>query len=412
MKLLTRIATAMIFCCAAPAAQRASDYQDAKRLAKENASDIVVLVIGSDWNQPSRRYATAWNDAAFVSSLPPQTILLCWDKQESPDEAAKACALKNKECPAAVRSIPGLALIDQDGRLVGSRNGAQELGDPSMLVRHIKSLVAIREQRDACWKRAEQIQGVKRAEALGQGLDIMGQRLGHAKAYDPVLQEIKKADPDDKSGYVGKYQFPGADLAPHVLSTYAQKKLFSEGENYLLQWHRNSRLDAEQRQHLHAARFCLYQNWPEKQAMVRKALEDLRDVDPKSIMGQSAARYLEHLFPPLTYEGGWKPSHLKGQRSSWKMDVTRQISEKRNYALTFQYQSGGDALVIHGTKLMDRQGELSVDEHAGSTGHQNKENTYRFSLKRRPVGQVWLHTEVSAGTRNDSAGTFLIETAP
>lgn len=409
MKQLIYILYSIAFSSLSGAAQRAADYPEAQNLAKQQGSDIVVLVVGSDWNQPSKRYAETWNDATFAKTLPDKMVLLCWDKVENPDEAGKALTLKNKDCPAAVRSVPGLALIDKDGRLVGTRNGTQELGEPRQLSLHIKSLTATRVQRDELWKRAEQVQGARRAEALGQGLDVMKQHLGHRKVYDPVFQEMKKADPDDKSGYVGKYQFPGADLAPQVLGNYVQKKLFAEGENYLLQWHRNSRLDPEQRQQLHAARFCLYQHWPEKQSLARKALEDLRDVNPKSVMGQSASRYLSHLFPPLTYEGGWKPTHLKGEKSSWKIDVSRQITQKSDYSLTFRYRSGGDALVIHGVKLVDRQGVLSTDEHQGSTGHQNKDNVYRFSLNRRPVGQVWLHAEVSAGGRNDSAGSFSIE---
>lgn len=409
MKRLIHIIYSIVFSSLAAAVQRAGDYSEALILSKQHGSDIAVLVVGSDWNQPSKRYAETWNDASFAKTLPENMVLLCWDKVENPDEAAKALAMKNKDCTAAVRSIPGLALIDKDGRLVGTRNGTQELGEPKQLSLHIKNLTATRVQRDELWKRAEQVQGVKRAEELGQGLDVMKQHLGHRKVYDPVFQEMKKADPGDKSGYVGKYQFPGADLAPQVLGKYVQKKLFVEGENYLLQWHRNPRLDPEQRQQLHAARFCLYQHWPEKQSLARKALEDLRDVNPKSVMGQSASRYLAHLFPPLTYESGWKPTHLKGEKSSWKIDVSRQIPEKGHYTLTLRYTTGADALVIHGAKLIDRQGFLAVDEHLGSTGHQNKDNIYRFSLTRRPVGQVWLHAEVSAGGRNDSAGSFSIE---
>lgn len=409
MKRLTYLLLTLAFFSRAEAVQRATDYPEAQNLAKQHGADIVVLVIGSDWNQPSKRYAETWNDASFAKTLPENMVLLCWDKVENPDAAAKELAAKNKDCPAAVRSVPGLALIDQEGRLVGTRNGTEELGEPKQLSQHIRNMVATRSQRDELWKRAQQVQGVKRAEALGQGLDVMKQHLGHRKVYDPIFQEMKKADPEDKSGYVGKYQFPGADLAPHMLGNYVQKKLFVEGENYLLQWHRNPRLDPEQRQQLHAARFCLYQNWPEKRALARKALEDLRDVNPRSVMGQSASRYLAHLFPPLTYENGWKPIHLKGEKSSWKIDVSRQIAQKGDYALTFRYTAGGDALVIYGAKLIDRQGVLAVDEHQGSTGHQNKDNVYRFCLTRRPVGQVWLHTEVSAGGRNDSAGNFSIE---
>jgi hypothetical protein len=77
--------------------------------------------------------------------------------------------------------------------------------------------------------------------------------------------------------------------------------------------------------------------------------------------------------------------------------------------MTFLYTKGADALVIHGARLVDRQGILANDDHEGSTGAQHKDNVYHFSLKRKPVGDVFLHTEVEAGKNHNSTGTFLLE---
>jgi hypothetical protein len=46
-----------------------------------------------------------------------------------------------------------------------------------------------------------------------------------------------------------------------------------------------------------AARFALYQRWPEKKPSVKPLLERMRDIDPKSDLGQAAASYLELLEP-------------------------------------------------------------------------------------------------------------------
>jgi hypothetical protein len=240
----------------------------------------------------------------------------------------------------------------------------------------------------------------------------MNQGLGHKNVYKPILDEITKADPQDQSGYTAKYSFPGHNLAPHILDTFVKDKKFKEAEAELLRWHRNPHLSPEQRQQLHAARFALYRAWPEKSAMVRTALEDMVKEAPASDLGLSAKNYLLELYPPLTLEKGWRSLHFEKGRSKWKIDVSSAITAPGTYELTFQYTQGADALQIFGARLIDRQGVLASDGHEGSTGSQNKDNIYRFEVKRRPAGTIHLSTEVDAGENDNSQGTFTLKLLP
>lgn len=405
----------LIFCgllTLAHAATMQADYPAALKAATASKGNIAVLVVGSDWCRPSQPYADAWNSPAFAKSLPDSLVLLTIDRKESPNAAEKTLAETNKDCPLPMRSVPALIFLDHTGRVIGSRSGAAELGAPARIAEHIKIFSVIQQKRDEYWKRADQVQGIKRAEALGQGLDMMNQGSGHGKVYAPILEEIKKADPQDQSGYWGKYHFPGQDLAAQIMDGYVSKKDFAGAEAELLRWHANKRLSTEQKQHLQAARFALYRAWPEKAQLARKALEDMRAIAPRSPLGIAATNYLTELYPPLSLEHGWRPEHFTGSRSKWKIDVSKTITEQKSYTLTFQYTAGADALQIHGARLIDRQGVLASDNHDGSTGSQNSNNTYQFELKRRPVGQVYLHTEVEAGEKRDSRGTLSLKLTP
>lgn len=393
----------------AHAATIQSDFPAAKAAAAAQKGSIAVLVIGSDWCRPAQAYADVWNAPAFAKSLPDSLVLLTIDRKETLTKDEQALAEKNKDCPQPLRSVPALVFLDSEGRVIGARSGVPDLGTPQRLAEQLKIFLTIQQKRDEAWKRADQVQGVKRAEALGLGLDMMNQGSGHAKVYQPVLEEIKKADPQDQSGYWGKYHFPGQDLAAQITENFVSKKDFAGGEAELLRWARNKRLSPEQRQHLHAARFALYRAWPEKAELARTALEDMRATNPRSPLGIAAMNYLKELYPPLSLDRGWRPQHFTAARSKWKIDVSAVIKEQKTYTLTFQYTAGADALQIHGARLVDRQGVLASDGHDGSTGSQNNNNVYQFEVKRRPVGQVFLHTEVEAGSKRDSSGTIKLE---
>ncbi len=282
--------------------QRVADFTTAAAQAKTSKSDIVVFVHGSDWNRPGEVVAKIWNDARFLSAVGSGVLLVDLDRKENQSDGEKEAIKKNEAGNPPVRSLPAVALYDAEGRLVGTVSGTEELAAAGGLLAATKKLLVTRRERDDLWKAADGAAALIKAGKLGQGLDRMNLGLGPKGIYKPVLEEIRKADPEDKSGYVGKYTFSNDALVGLALKA-AETKNYAEAETEFAKWDRNPRLSSTQRQELQAAKFALYQRWPEKKNEVRPILEKMRDIDPKSDLGQAAANYIELLFSTKRKKG-------------------------------------------------------------------------------------------------------------
>ena len=302
--LLTMIrSTFHVLCIAALAAtahaQRVSDFGSALDRAKSSKAVIAVFVRGSDWNRPGEILAKTWNDPRFLTSVGAGVLLVDLDRKESPTEADRALAKRNEAANFPIRSIPAIALCDSEGRLIGSYSGSAEIAAAGGILPAAKKLLLVVRERDEFWRSAKGSSGMMKAGRLGQGLDCMdiglGPKdigLGPKDIYRPILEEMQKADPDDKSGYIGKYMFSAEKLVDLAIDK-AEKKQFAEADLEFDRWDKNSRLSPKQRQQLQAARFALYQRWPEKKREIEPLLEKMRDIDPDSELGQAAVNYLK-----------------------------------------------------------------------------------------------------------------------
>jgi hypothetical protein len=271
-----------------------ADFPSAREKAQTAQTGIAVLIHGSDWNAQSEAMADIFSDPRFAQSIGSGSVLLLIDRKESPTPQDLQLDETNKDCQPPVRSLPAIAYYDSEGRLIGCISGPAEIqaaGGPVITVKKFQTMLA---ERDAVWKRAAGTNGYRKAELLGAGLDRMNFGLGPKNLYQPILDDMKKADPTDRSGYIGKYTFNHRNLLGMV-QTKAKEKDFAPAVAELAMWNRNARLNNLQRQQLHAVRFALYQSWPEKKSLIRPALEDMRKVDPKSYLGIAAANYLSQL---------------------------------------------------------------------------------------------------------------------
>lgn len=274
--------------------QRAADFTAAMEKAKSSKANIAVFVHGSDWNRPGEAVAKIWNDSRFLSAIGADVLLVDIDRKETPSPADTALAKLNAKGDPEVRSVPAVAVYDAEGRLVGSFSGVAEIDAAGGLLPATRKLLATCRQRDEFWKTANGSSGVTKAGRLGQGLDSMDIGLGPKGVYKPVLEEMRKADPEDQSGYVGKYTFSSEKLVDLALEK-AEQKDFAAADTELRKWDANPRLSPKQRQQLQAARFALYQRWPERKRDLKVVLETMRDIDPKSELGLAAITYLRML---------------------------------------------------------------------------------------------------------------------
>lgn len=271
-----------------------ADFEAALAAAKSGAAPIAVLLHGSDWNRPGEKLVAVWDDPRFGQAVGPDTVLLRVDRKEAPTAADEKIVAANARCTPPLRSLPAVVLYDREGRLVGVCEGLPAIEAAGGLPAAVKRLQAVLLRRDACWERAKSLQGPRRAAALGEGLMAMRLGLGPDKVYQEVLDGIKAADPQDESGYAASLAFSRDALLGMVQDKVGRQE-HAAAEAELERVGRNIRLDNTQRQELQAVRFALYQKWPEKKAEARKALQEMRGIDPKSDLGVAAAKYLELL---------------------------------------------------------------------------------------------------------------------
>lgn len=268
-----------------------SDYPAALEKAKSGGQDIAVLFHGSDWCLPGKKFGDYWKSDNFAKFAGDNLLILDIDRKESPTTADEALAKLNEACHVKPRSLPAIALFDHEGRLVALREGTPELDSLGKPEQAIQRAVDVRKKRDDLWKKAGGARGPQKASLLASGLDLLAMGTGPKEVYKPVVEEMKKADPEDRSGTVARYTFPGRKLLEKAVAEGNEKK-FDEADGEIAGWLKKPQLTKDQRQEALAAKFALYQRWPEKKSELPAVLREIEKLDPKSELGAAAKSYL------------------------------------------------------------------------------------------------------------------------
>ncbi|QJE97233.1 hypothetical protein [Luteolibacter luteus] len=276
------------------AAERMADYPAALEKAKSGGQDIAVLFHGSDWCLPGKKLGDYWKSENFAKFAGDDLLILDIDRKESPTAEDEATAKRNEACQIKPRSLPAIALFDREGRLVALREGTPELDSLGKPEQAIQRAVEVRKKRDDFWKKAEGARGPQKAGLLASGLDLLGLGTGPKEVYKPVVEEMKKADPEDRSGTVARYTFPGRKLLEKAVAEGNEKK-FADADTEIGGWLKKPQLTKDQRQEALAAKFALYQRWPEKKNELSGVLKEIEKLDPKSELGTAAKAYLAML---------------------------------------------------------------------------------------------------------------------
>ncbi|MFO0927019.1 MAG: discoidin domain-containing protein [Gemmataceae bacterium] len=113
--------------------------------------------------------------------------------------------------------------------------------------------------------------------------------------YGPVLDRLKAADADDRSGYLGKYRFDANGLVEREVWPRLKEKRYEEALAFLDKKLANRRLLTTQRQELLAMRSAVYKAWPGHASEAREALGQLIALDPRSDVAVGARKRLADL---------------------------------------------------------------------------------------------------------------------
>lgn len=178
-----------------------SDFEAAKKQAAEGKMDLLIDFTGSDWcGWCIKLVDEVFSKDAFKSGVKGKFVLVELDfprDEAKLDDKTKAQNAKLQE-QFGIQGFPTIVLADAEGRPYAS-TGYQE-GGPEKYVGHLDELRKKRGVRDEALAKAGKAEGVEKAEALLAALDGLSDEM-IAGCYGGVIEQIKAADPDDKTGF-------------------------------------------------------------------------------------------------------------------------------------------------------------------------------------------------------------------
>ena len=337
-------------------------WEEAAAAAKPQGRDVAVHLDGSDWSPVARSFRDQALGASSVrQALSKDHILVTIDSPERPSEAAKALEARNKPFGYRPWNLPGLALADERGRVYGYIP-AMEARDAATLLARLNGLLAARQRMRAQLGAAEGQQGERRADALGKALAEIDLDLARGQFGD-VVKEIAKLDPKDATGWRLRYEFNDLSFLEGTVLRLVREKKPDEALREIDQRLANTRITADQRQRLLAARFAaLRQSGRTPEAL--QVLPQVAAVDGRSVLGRGALTLRDFHTKPVQLRGwSWDGWDMRPDFTAMEIDATPRLSGPGDYTVELK-GSGLDVksvgLVAGGKVLVEtdkRQGQ-------------------------------------------------------
>lgn len=346
--------------CGAPATAD-PEFAQVLKHAKEANKDMVVFCDGSNWCRSAAAAGAAVSTPAARALLGDAVLWARHDQPELTSAEVKAMPKDagKKDAGAApdfiVWNIPALLLVDPRGFTFAAIEGINGDNATAVLVK-IKDQLAKRGQRDALWDQAGKTEGAAKAQLLGRGLDLMPENT--AAQRKDIIDALKKADPEDVSGYVFKYTFsPSGFHEGTVMKMLGEKN--PQGVIALVDKHlANPRLTPFQRQTLTAAKAQAYRSLDQ----IDKAVEEWKKIvalAPGSDMAIGAENYLRAHTVPVRLAGPkWNSWDNPPVWLPMVVDVTSLIPADGKYAIEFKHARGhtrfGEITLTQGDTVLAR----------------------------------------------------------
>ena len=208
MKVMTRSLAAMLslFCTSIAFAGGegwSTDYEAAKKDAAAAGKSLLIDFTGSDWcGWCIKLNDEVFKHDTFKDGVKDKFVLLELDYPQDKSKQSEAVIKQNEELSKkyTIEGYPTILLADAEGRPFAATG--YKAGGPGEYVKHLDGLLSKKKERDEAFAKADKLAGPEKAAALIGALDSMG--LNEAMVagfYASTVEDIKKADPADTTGY-------------------------------------------------------------------------------------------------------------------------------------------------------------------------------------------------------------------
>lgn len=183
-----------------------SDFEAAKKEAAASKKSLLIDFTGSDWCGVCIELdKEVFSQDTFKQGVKDKFVLVELDFPQDKSKLSEATHKQNEKLAEkfAIEGYPTIFLADEEGKPF-AMTGYQP-GGAAEYVKHLDELLAKRKVRDEALANAGKAEGVAKAKALVAALEAMDlSDVLVANFYPGTVDEIKKADPSDESGYAKK----------------------------------------------------------------------------------------------------------------------------------------------------------------------------------------------------------------
>lgn len=401
---LTIALACSLFPMGAAALQKAEDFEQAKALVQDDG--YMVFAYADGWDTFSKKACRnmladkavqkAIGNAAVLEFAVPNVSSK--EDKEAVKKRFGALALPNPS------QYPAIYMYDKSGRLYSTICIAfKDLKKYKSIASQIGARRDLARKQQELLDKAAKAQGVEKARLIGQASELPD-IVPPAKALD----QIKKADPKDESGYVRRMGYNPWGVAEASAKNKDWKAALADVEKRIA----DPAYTDDQRQKLYATAIGLLYSHPSGDNLkkMRRYGLKMQELDPDSVLGQSFTAMAREWITSLSLSDGWSPSTLPADKEPAEVEGPLPIREPGVYNVTFKWKSGSKGLTVLAVELYDGKAKVAEDRHKGFAGI--KENKPNYSLKvAAPVKEPRLFITVDMVSSRDSSGMISVSRA-
>ena len=375
-----KLAFPLLMCLAAAtlmpvqAATKVATYEQAQ--AKVNEEGYILFVYGEGWDKRAKEQMTALYNAPEIVKAAGNSVMMLVPLPESLNDVQKAALEKTMGKLAlphvhSKHAFPAVVMYDKTGRIYSWISGpAMVYPEASRIALTISRRKAGLQKQLQIMAAADETKGEERANLLLQAC-----RVENLERPDRVQQLIKEADPEDKSGCLAALNFFNTTVGDKAADMTLADILKAQDAAIANPLH-----TVQQKQNA-----CAYAIGTIRRRagaggsdLIRQYATQMKQLDPNSVLGQSADIVIRDWTHGLQLVRGWSPGTLPIQGQPTELLGKLPISEAGTYKLHFK-PTGGDKAIIARVELYDGDTLISEDVRTTAIADNGQDHYYTLT---------------------------------
>lgn len=264
------------------------DFEQAKAQAAAEKKILLMDFTGSDWCEYCIRLKNeVFSTDLFKTTAPKSFVLMELDFPQNESKISPETRAQNETLQQtyAIEGYPTVILADASGRPF-ARTGYKK-GGAEEYIKHLGSLQATLQKRDAAFEKAALLKGLDKAIGLKDALATIPEEMVAAH-YRQTLDQIRELDKEDSLGMNAKFGFSQAlfELRARMAAKIAQggEAIRAEADKMVAE---NPKWDAQKKQKalMYVLNFLMR---PKDDRTALKLVQDVKALSPDTEEGKIA----------------------------------------------------------------------------------------------------------------------------